>query len=79
MTAHELARILLKCPDLPVATMANGHQYQSENHLHSHGPLQIGVHVANYGTKALTIGNGLDYANTNNFHPFEILHSGRED
>ncbi len=57
MTSHELARLLLTGPDLPVATHANNHTYNSEDHSDSHGKLKVDVYVSNYGTKSVCIGN----------------------
>ncbi len=44
MTSHELARLLLTMPDLPVATHAHGHTYLSDDQAASHGRIAIGVY-----------------------------------
>lgn len=73
MTAHELAELLLRCPDLPVALHVNGHTYSSTDHAASHGPLQIGRVSGNYGRTELVIGDMLGYR----FSDDRLLHDGR--
>lgn len=43
MNSHELARLLLTLPDLPVATHAHNHTYASLEDAGSHGPLKVGL------------------------------------
>ena len=43
MTTHELARLLLALPDLPVATYAHNHMYMSGIDECTHGPLKVGL------------------------------------
>lgn len=57
MTAHELARILLAGPDLPVAT--TGHPYLSKAHNVSHGALMVGI-LQSYAGPHVIIGNMLE-------------------
>jgi len=56
MTTHELARLLLSLPDLPVATYANHHVYMSGLDQRSHGPLKVGL-LETYGGQHIVIGN----------------------
>jgi hypothetical protein len=56
MTAHELAKMLLSVPDLPVATHANNHTYMSGADELSHGTLKVGV-LETYGGQHIVIGN----------------------
>ena len=43
MNSHDLARLLLTLPDLPIATYAMGNSYSSEGDKDSHGPLKVGL------------------------------------
>jgi len=43
MGSHELARLLLTFPDLPIALTVFSHLYCSVNHAESHGKLKIGL------------------------------------
>lgn len=74
MTSHELARLLLTFPDLPVATHANNHTYMSELDKNSHGPLKIGL-LETYGGQHIIVGN-ISKRNINslNWHISEMLH-----
>lgn len=56
MKSHELARLLLTFPDLPVATHAHNHTYKSAIDLHSHGPLKVGL-LHTYGGDHIAIGD----------------------
>jgi hypothetical protein len=56
MNSHELARLLLTLPDLPVATHALGRCYFSGSDDRSHGPLKIGL-AHHYAGDCLLIGD----------------------
>ena len=56
MTSHELARMLLTLPDIPIATHANNHTYMSGIERVSHGALKVG-RLHTYGGDHLVIGN----------------------
>jgi len=56
MNSHELAKLLLTLPDLPVATHANNHTYKSGNDVNSHGQLKVGL-LETYGGQHIVIGN----------------------
>lgn len=56
MSSHDLARLLLTLPDLPVATHANNHSYCSYGDRDSHGPLRVGK-LHHYRGEHLIIGN----------------------
>jgi hypothetical protein len=56
MNSHELAKILLANPDLPIATHANNHTYMSSTDRTSHGPLKVGF-LESYGGRHVAIGN----------------------
>lgn len=56
MKSHELARLLLTLPDLPVATHAHNHTYSSGAQENSHGPLKVGL-LAHYSGKHIVIGD----------------------
>ena len=56
MNSHELARLLLTLPDLPVATHANNHTYMSGIDATSHGPLKVG-RLHTYGGDHIVLGN----------------------
>lgn len=59
MNSHTLARILLSLPDLPVATHASNHTYDSSTQHRSHGPLKIGklVHGNDGQAPGIVIGD----------------------
>lgn len=56
MKSHELAKILLDLPDMPIATHANNHTYKSDIDHVSHGSLLI-AKLKTYGGDHLVIGN----------------------
>lgn len=63
MTSHELAKELLKLPNLPVGLMVNGNSYSSFRDRTSHGPVQIGKGLLGYKNhEHIVIGDMLDYA-----------------
>jgi len=76
MTAHELARILLNGPNLPVATHANNHDYFSKPSADgiSHGKLKVGL-AHHYAGDHVIIGN-LSKLNLNkpNWYVKKMLH-----
>jgi hypothetical protein len=73
MTSHELARLMLEWPDLPVATHANNHTYMSGIDRTSHGPLKVG-RLATYGGDHLVIGNiSKRHINKPNWYVVEML------
>lgn len=55
-SSHELARILLTLPDLPVATEALNSTYMSKADERSHGPLRVG-RLVSYAGDHILIGN----------------------
>lgn len=59
-SSHELARLLLSLPDLPVASMANGHVYAGSESAdrRTHGPLVVGL-LRHYAGDHIGIGNAL--------------------
>jgi len=73
VTSHELARLLLTLPDLPVATSAHGHVYSEEMHRSSHGPLEFG-RLHTYAGEHLVVGNMVEYIrNKPNYYTTDIL------
>lgn len=56
MNSHDLARILLDGPNLPIATHTNNHTYASKADACSHGRLKVGV-LKHYGGDHIVIGN----------------------
>ena len=56
MNSHELARILLEQPDMPVATHSNNHTYSSKGDACTHGKLKIGL-LKHYSGDHIVIGN----------------------
>jgi hypothetical protein len=54
MTAHELAKVLLDNPDLPIATHADNYTYMSG--MESAGSFKVGV-LHTYGGDHIVIGN----------------------
>jgi hypothetical protein len=56
MNSHDLAKLLLTLPDLPIATHANNHTYMSGNDASSHGPLKVGL-LETYGGQHIVVGN----------------------
>jgi hypothetical protein len=58
VNSHELAKILLAGPDLPVATHAMDSDYLSslKAHGHSHGPLKVGM-LESYAGQHVVIGD----------------------
>lgn len=57
MKTHDLARLLLSAPDLPVVTTALGHHHHSEDDAFSHGALRV-ERISRWGQEAIAIGNG---------------------
>lgn len=71
MTSHDLARLLLTLPDLPVATHANNHTYMSGLR---GAPLKVG-RLHTYGGDHIVLGNiGKRNINGSNWHVTEMLH-----
>jgi hypothetical protein len=64
VTAHELARLLLTLPDLPVATYALDRTYMSNVDRKSHGPLRVG-RLENYENRPCIIIGNLSKRNIN--------------
>lgn len=56
MKSHDLARLLLSYPDLPMASYANGHTYMSAKDSDSHGPMRVGTLETSAG-QHIVIGN----------------------
>lgn len=57
MYSHDLANILLSKPNLPIATHANNHTYESDADRRSHGPLKIALAEGCNGNQFILIGN----------------------
>ena len=74
MNSHELAKLLLTYPDLPVATHAHNHTYLSATDRWSHGDLKIGV-LGGACEKHIVIGD-ISKMNINkpNWYVEEMLH-----
>lgn len=74
MTSHELAKLLLELPNLPVATEANNHEYMSGIDGRSHGALKVG-RLHTYGGDHIIIGNiGRRALNPPNWYVTEMFH-----
>lgn len=58
MTTHELAKILLALPDVPVATTANNHFYHSDYDKQSHGRIKV-QSFRHFYSGGIVIGNGM--------------------
>lgn len=56
MNAHDLAKLLLDGPNLPIATHTHSHTYMSAAHAGSHGPLKVGL-LESYAGQHIVIGN----------------------
>lgn len=70
MKSHELAKLLLAAPDLPVATHANNHTYASQSDARTHdglgpGPLRVGI-LEYYDVQHVCVGN---FSDRNINHP----------
>jgi hypothetical protein len=64
MTSHDLARLLLTLPELPIATVGTGSPYLISADLLSHGPLKVGV-LGTYVGDHLVVGPMLEYTCNN--------------
>lgn len=74
MTTHELARILLKNEDLPIATHANNHTYMSKADAFTHGKVRIGV-LETYSGPHVVIGNfSRTDLNSPNWYVSKLIH-----
>lgn len=60
VTSHEIARLLLSLPDLPIATHAHGHTYSCGSDWFTHGPLRVG-RLHHYGGDHIVIGDFHDW------------------
>lgn len=56
MLSHDLAKLLLEQPNLPIATHANNHTYMSETDRDTHGSVKVGL-LETYGGRHIVIGN----------------------
>lgn len=56
MKSHELAKLLLTLPDLPIATQAMNHTYASLGDTFSHGSLKVGL-LKHYSGEHIVIGD----------------------
>lgn len=56
MNSHDLARLLLSLPDLPIATYAHGYVYASVGDRTSHGTLKVG-RLHHYAGDHLVLGD----------------------
>lgn len=76
MKSHDLARMLLDAPDLPIAFAAMGHMYASDCHLKTHGPIGIGIVETRFGPH-IVVGNEHDTSGRNeNFNISEVIFDG---
>jgi len=74
MTSHELAKILLAAPDLPVATHALNRTYMSAVDSICCGDLKVGI-LQTYGGEHIVIGNiGKKNINPPNWYVSSIIH-----
>lgn len=74
MQSHELARLLLTLPNLPVATQALNHTYMSSTDASTHGPLKIGL-LHTCGGDHIVIGDiSKRQINPPNWFVTEMLH-----
>lgn len=64
VTAHELARLLLTLPDLPVATHAMNNTYMSNVDKNSHGALKVG-RLENYEDRPCIVIGDISKRNIN--------------
>lgn len=74
MKSHELAKLLLDFPNLPIAIGTFGHVYASATDIDSHCTLKIGL-LETYGGQHLVIGNNFDNLECSNRHVSKILHT----
>jgi len=56
VNSHELAKLLLTLPNLPVATHAKNNTYSSGGDVGSHGPLKVGL-LKHYSGDHIVIGD----------------------
>lgn len=74
MMSHDLARLLLEQPDLPIATHANNHTYMSKADAGSHGSVRVGL-LHTYGGEHIIIGNFYKMdLNGSNWHVTKMIH-----
>lgn len=78
MKSHDLARLLLEQPNLPIATHANNHTYMSKTDRRSHGSVCVGL-LHTYGGEHIVIGNfsKMDL-NGSNWHVTKMIHGKAE-
>ena len=74
MKTHDLAKLLLTLPDLPVATFALNHTYMSGIDSTCHGPLKVG-RLRTCGGDHIVIGNiSKKQINPPNWYVAEMIH-----
>lgn len=62
--SHDLARLLLSLPDLPIAVHANDRTYMSHVDACSHGPLKVG-RLENYAERPCIVIGDISKRNIN--------------
>jgi catabolite regulation protein CreA len=74
MLSHDLAKILLDSPNLPIATHAKNHTYMSGIDAESHGVCKVGL-LHTYGGDHIIVGN-ISKRNINgvNWHVTNMIH-----
>lgn len=74
MKSHDLAKLLLTLPNLPVATHAHNHTYSSHGDAGSHGKLKVGL-LKHYSGDHIVIGD-ISKLNINkpNWYVTEMFH-----
>ena len=79
MKSHDLARLLLNFPDLPIAVHALNHTYLSAANQLSHGPIKVGM-LNSYAGDHIVIGN-ISKKNINppNYSISKMLHGEAPD
>jgi hypothetical protein len=78
MKSHDLAKLLLEIPNLPMAVLAHGHLYSASANQVSHGPLQTGI-LRHYAGPHIIVGNMLDCIQPHdNWSVEEIIRTGKE-
>lgn len=79
ISSHELAKILLAQPNMPVATHANNHTYAGHGDRDSHGPLKVGI-LHHYSGQHIVIGNiSKKQINPPNWYVVDMIHGSAPD
>jgi len=74
MLSHDLAKILLEAPNLPIATHAHNHTYMSVTNEVSHGRCKVGL-LHTYGGDHIVVGDIMKRnINGENWHITSMIH-----